>query len=203
MAGNQIPFILNQGEKVILDTSSVQYYGVGITNVGFFGGGAFSGLFGGITTSQQTKREKSFWDAQNCHVYLTNLRIVFVKAKLGFANKEAKLENVISVIPLEAIEGIYAGSKLMNPTAELSVKFLSGEINKIAFAFLSVGLSTSFKHKRGSERDEWIKTLEKCRADVTQNVPIDEEPLRILKLRYAKGEVTKDEYEQIKKELSE
>jgi hypothetical protein len=203
----QLPFLLKQGEKIILDAGSVQYYGIGITNIGFFGGGTLGRGFGGIATGTQVKREKSSLDAVNCHVYLTNSRIVFIKAKLSLLsmNKETKLENIFSEIPLEAIEGIYSGSKVLNPTVELAVKSPNGEINRIAFAFLAVTFTWTVKRKRDVERDEWIKAITKCKADLSEKLPMEnkENPLEILKLRYAKGELTKEEYDQIKKDLSE
>ncbi len=45
---------------------------------------------------------------------------------------------------------------------------------------------------------EKIKNIRKTEAPITQ-----EDPLRVLKLRYAKGEITKEEYEEIKRLLEE
>ena len=202
----KVPFILEPSEKIILDTTPVQYYGVGISNIGFFGGGQSNSLFGGVTTGMQTKREKSMWDATNCHVYLTNIRIVFVKAQVTFLGyKEKKLENVISEIPFSAIKRIGTGTKMMNPTVELSVKSPSGQIDNLVFAMLG-GVSKELKTKR----DEWVKAIEKCVAEFSKNIPGDtpktnkqneEDPLKILKLRFAKGEITSEEYQQIKDAL--
>lgn len=216
----ELPFILQEGEKLIKNASSAQYYGVGIINIGFVGGKmGGSGWFGGITTNQQKKREKSVFDAQNCHVYLTNKRIVFVKAKISLiSGKETKLENIFCDIPLEFIEGIYTGTKFkINPTIELSVRSLNGEINKLVFAFLKIGsegvfqgmknpvkgMFDAFKPARIEERDEWINLIKKYKSSSkNKNSSEIEEPLKILKFRFAKGEISKKEYNQMKKELN-
>jgi hypothetical protein len=207
IAENQLPFIFEQNEKLVLDAPLIQYYGVSIHNIGFFGGGEY-GLFGGIASSKQIKREKSIWDAETCHVYLTNLTVVFVKAKISlFSYREKKLENVISDIPLELIQGIVSGLKIVHPTIELAVKVLDGSINNIAFAFLGTveTRGSSVRHTRLLERDEWARMILQCRANASKRLPnaVDaEDPLKVLKLRYAKGEITKEEYEQMRRDLA-
>ena len=61
-----------------------------------------------------------------------------------------------------------------------------------------------------TKRDEWVKAIEKCVAEFSKNIPGDtpktnkqneEDPLKILKLRFAKGEITSEEYQQIKDAL--
>lgn len=41
----------------------------------------------------------------------------------------------------------------------------------------------------------------KIEAKKENNNKIDDDPLKVLKLRYAKGEITKIEYEQMKKDI--
>lgn len=202
-APQEIPFLLRQGEVVLLDASSIQYYGVGIENIGFIAGGVSDfGLFGGVTSNWQKKREKSMLDMQWCHVYLTNLRIIFVEAKTGFfSSKETKLGKLFSEIPLGTIEGVYAGTKLGNPTTELSVKSTGGEIDKIAFCFSWVS-----GELRIQERDNWIKSILRYKSDLQKNNSNEDkrvDPLQIIRLRYAKGEITKEQYEQMRHALSE
>jgi len=200
-AENEPPFILGQQEKLVLDAPHMTYFGVSVHNIGAFGGGTYSGLFGGLTSSKQVKREKSIWDAIPCHAYVTNLRVLFVKAKRNIlSGRDTKLQNVISDISLDSIEGIVSGAKLGSPTVELAVKFPDGSINNIAFAFLALG----FNKPRLAERDEWIKMIGQCRANVPKSLSTaadHDDPLKVLKLRYAKGEITKEEYEQMRRDL--
>lgn len=216
MPEQESPFILKHGETIIRDASSIEYYGVAIQSTGFIGGGMFGGLFGGITSSTQKTLQKSIYNAESCHVYLTNRRLVFVKAKRNIlTHKETKIENIFSEIPLELIGGVYEGKKLYQPTVDLSVKSPSGEINTIAFAFLQVGFRAVLNRPtlgggidmsgRVTARDEWIKLIINCKSNLLKDVSRgnSEEPIEILKLRYAKGEITKEEYDQMKTTLTE
>lgn len=210
MSGD-LPFILREGEEVIKEASVIQYYGVGIVTVGLGGGGiSSSGLAGGIMTSKQHKREKSIFDSTNCHAYLTNERIVFIKAYFNLSvSKEKGLENIFSDISLEYIEGIYPSTKLKtHTTIDLSVRSPDGTINKISFAFLDSAAGMGLKrYKRAVERDDFIAAIEEQRKRSCDNKPnqlsqssvrSDEDPIKLLKIRYAKGEITKEEYEEMK-----
>ena len=210
MDENPLPFILRQGEQLLLDAPSIHYHGVGVENIGFFGGGASGALFGGVAYSEQKKREKSIWDAQFCHAYLTNLRAVFVKAKTSLfssGNRETKLENVISDVDIQTVQGIVSGKKWWDPTVELAVKLPDGSVNNIAFAFLRISSegSASGGHPRLPERDEWVRMIHQCVENPLKSpasVGDEEDPLRVLKLRYAKGEITKEQYEDMRRDLA-
>ncbi len=206
----EVPFFLQTDENIIKDASVIQYYGFGIINVGF-GGGAIgdSGFGGGIFTSKQHKREKSVFDAVNCHVYLTNKRLVFVKASINLgATEETGLDTIFSDIPLNLIESIKPDTKFMvHATIDLSVRTPSGEINKISFAFIDTGGKKSLmsfeRYRRQPERDEFLKLIELYRQKIHENIEKPkikddaEDPLKIIKLRYAKGEITKEEYNEM------
>lgn len=208
MTMNQPPFILQRNEKLVMDASSVYYYGVSIHYDGTFVGGAFSSLFGGIASTKQVKREKSWFDSVQCHVYLTDLRIVFVKAKTGlFSTKEKGLENVVSEIPLELIQAIVSGKKMLDPTVELAVKAPDGSTNNVAFSFIGTfdRTTSANEHTRLLERDEWAQAILRHRENISErssNAGDAEDPLKILKLRYAKGEITKEEYDQMRRDLA-
>ena len=109
---------------------------------------------------------------------------------------------LISEVPLELIQGIVSGKKTLNPTIELAVKVPDGSTNNIVFAFVGVtDYSTSpHKHTRLLERDKWAQMILECRDSISKRLSdtVDgEDPLKVLKMRYAKGEITKEEYEQI------
>jgi len=207
----ELPFLLQEGENLVKDAALMLYFGVGIMNIGYAGGGISSlGLGGGVITSKQYKREKSVFDSTPCHVYLTNNRIVFVKAKLTITfTKEKSLENIFSDIPLESIEGLYPGTKFkQHATIDLSVRSPKGEMDTISVAFLDQAAGMGLKrYKRAPERDNFINALEEQRKKLisAKKIPADlsskksdEDPLRLLKVRFAKGEITKDEYEEMK-----
>lgn len=206
---DKLPFYLQPGEEIVKDAPVIQYFGIGIINIGF-GGGAIgdSGFGGGIFSSKQHKREKSIFDAESCHAYLTNKRIAFVRAFFDFAvTKETGLDTLFSDIPLNAIEGIQPGTKFfLHTTIDLSVRSSTGEINKISFAFLdSAGKSETgenTRYKRTKERDEFLRLIEEGRHNFvnTTITPVEkntEDPIKILKIRFAKGEITKEEYEEM------
>ncbi|MBI2075636.1 MAG: SHOCT domain-containing protein [Candidatus Aenigmarchaeota archaeon] len=61
----------------------------------------------------------------------------------------------------------------------------------------------AFKPARIEERDEWINLIKKYKSSSkNKNSSEIEEPLKILKFRFAKGEISKKEYNQMKKELN-
>lgn len=208
----KLPFYLQPNEEIVKDAAVIQYYGVGIINIGF-GGGAIgeSGFGGGIFTSKQQKREKSVLDATNCHVYLTNKRLVFVRAAFSMnltAINEVAQETIFSDIQLNTIEGIIPGTKFMlHATIDLSVRAPTGEINKISFAFLdNAGRSARdmfARNRRVAERDEFLKLIEIKKkqfhetATKSQIKEDGEDPIKILKIRLAKGEITKMEYDEM------
>ncbi len=186
-----LPFILQRGEKLIRDVQA-QYFGVALVSIGVVGGNVSgSNWFGGVSRSKLVKREKSIADAQNCHAYLTNRRIVFVKRTIT-----GKLQGIFNDIHLENIQGIYSSTKfLVMPTVDLAVRSPSGEIDKIAFAFQKI-------ENKVEERDKWVKLIKQYKGSASSEaVEDDETPLKILKLRYAKGEISKKEFEKMKKEF--
>lgn len=211
-SSTKLPFYLLPDEEIVKDAAVIQYYGIGIITVGF-GGGAIgdSGFGGGIFTSKQQKREKSVLDATNCHVYLTNKRLVFVKAAFSMnltAINEVAQETIFSDIPLNSIEGITPGTKFMiHATIDLSVRAPTGEINTISFAFLdNAGRSARdmfARNRRVAERDEFLKLIESKRQQfhdtaIKSQIKEDvEDPIKILKIRLAKGEITKEEYDEM------
>jgi hypothetical protein len=182
-------------------------------NVSLAAGGITDyGLGGGLVTSKQHKREKSVFDAINCHVYLTNIRLVFVKASFNLSvTEEKKLEGIFSDIDLSTIEGIVPGTKFnIHSTIDLSVRSPNGEINKISVAFLDTGgkikRSMFSRYVRAPERDAFLESIQlniKKKTEGTEsNVKSEfsnDEPLKILKIRFAKGEISREEYEEMSK----
>lgn len=210
------PFRLQPNENIVEDAPVMQYFGVAMINVALAGGGiGDSGFGGGIVTSKQHKREKSIFDAKNCHVYLTNKRLVFVNAVFNIrATEEKRLEGIFSDIDLSTIEGLTPSTKFkLHSTIDLSVRSASGEFDKISFSFLDQGGKNpkAFGSKRRfQERDEFLQLIQETINNDTSESELqqmnrpeisNEDPLTVLKVRFAKGEISKEEFEEISKLL--
>lgn len=154
-----LTFILQKGEKILKEVAKVQYAGVTIQNIGgAIGSGLGHGLGGGLFSSQQIKREGSVFDAKLVHLYLTNKRLIFCKTKFaGFWANEERIGVPILEIEYKQIKGIITGSKLGNPSIELSMASPKGEIDNIKFWFFGTILGI----KRGKERDEVLELIKK------------------------------------------
>lgn len=151
-----LPFLLEKGEKIILDVPSVFFSGVGYVNIGFAGGAVGqSGLGGGMFSGKQVKREGSVFDAKPTHVYLTNKRIVFCKAKISmFTKKEKEVGNPITEINYNKIKGMSKTNKLGNAAIDIAVARDAGEIDNLKFWFM-----TPFEHTK--QRDQVFEEIKK------------------------------------------
>ena len=200
---SEAPFLLKQDEQIITDSTYILYYGVGYATTGFYSAGMAHGLIGGISTAYTRKMEKSIHNAVDCHPYLTNKRLVFLKSNISLlTGKETKIEGIMSDIPLENIEAAIPSTKfLFNPTIDVSVRSANGEIDLISFAFLV----RSIFQERTDERDNFLELLKKhwnmarARAKVSTN---GEDPINIIKNRLAKGEITFEQYQKMMEVLS-
>lgn len=196
----QIPFLLQSGEKVLRVVKDSFFYGIGIVNFGTFAGGSGS-VFGGVSSSTTKKREKSIWDSHPCFGYLTNQRLVFV------ALKHDQPEKVSCTIPLDLVEAANPGTKLSMPTVDISVKQPTGEVNVVSFDLRPERTGFFGRKPRNQERDDWIVEIKKVREDYlsaqSKSKTNSDDPLAILRIRYAKGEISKAEYEEMQKLLNQ
>lgn len=219
---SELPFFLQDGEKIIKEAPVVQYWGVTVLNVTSFSGGRISnsgfGLFGGTAVSRQKKVERSIRNTKLCHAFLTNRRLIFITSgKNIISGEEKKLGHIFSEIPIEIIEGVNKGKLINLSSIDLSVRAPNGEINLISLGFLKIedgGMMGSLKHPiknvinvfkstREGECEEWmnlIKNYKNNSGKLEPQIDVDS-PLKILKTRYARGEITKEEFEQMKKDL--
>lgn len=137
-----LPFLLEKNEKLIKDAASVAYSGVAYINQGHatglgssLSGGA--GLGTAFYSSKQVKREGSIWDAKTAHLYITNKRIIFVNAKIGFFdNVEKSIGMPFAEIYFKSVKGINIGEKLNSPAIDVAVANKEGNIDNIKFWFL-------------------------------------------------------------------
>ena len=153
----ELTFILQKGEKIIIDIARCQYAGVGYVMTGGAFGTQFgnTGLAGGVFGGQQMKREGSIFDSKTAHVYLTNKRIVFCKTKVGlFDNAEKEIGAPFAEIPFNVIRGLNKSTKLSCPAIDISVAGPSG-IDNVKFWFFNV------MDKREGERDKIFDLIKK------------------------------------------
>jgi len=165
-----LTFFLQKGEKVIKDCDYLQFSGVGYSTFGGFVGGG-RGVFGGLAGGHTVKTEGSVFDAKSCHMYLTNQRLVFCQADLDVTRfKERKIGNIISEIPLMAIEGVQPGTKLMlHSSIEIATRNSQGGIDKNVITFLEKGFKfLDLSAKRAPERDGWIQTIKQARENAVK-----------------------------------
>lgn len=154
----ELTFLLQKGEKILKDASRIQYAGVTMQNIGSgFGAATNNGLGSALFTSKQVKREGSIFDAKTVHLYLTNKRLIFCKAKLSlFSGPEKEVGLPIAEIYYTKIKGINISTKLTHMAIDLAVDSGAGSIDNVKFWFLSDG-----KDKRENERNEFLGLIKK------------------------------------------
>lgn len=151
-----LPFILQKSEKVAKDVGSIYYSGTGYVTVGGVIGTSQSNIGTSIFSGQQYKREGSIWDSKPAHIYITNKKIVFCNAKIGFLDrKEKSVGTPFSEIDYKNVKAINKSSKLGNPAIDLSIAGQGSNIDNIKFWFLGT------EQERGKERDNIFSLIKK------------------------------------------
>lgn len=185
-----LPFIL-QNDECFLKKIGFQYIGNEIittsSSMGLYG----SGLFAGMGTAKTRKKKAGGIFAT---AYFTNKRLVVTETqfKLFGGTKEG---DIISMIGYDKIQGITPRKFIRAHNIDLVVKDHDGSIANIT---LNIG-------PKEKERDELIKIIQDNREKlIHKGETVDKkleltDPLQILKIRLAKGEISEKEF----KELSE
>ena len=193
---NELPFLLQPDERLEATAMNMQYRGPTMITSTLGGGLGGDHLFGGIATSKSQKRENSAFDAKSCDCYLTNHRLVLVKhgSKGGIAGN----------IPLKAIQALSAGSFISGQNIQLSFQGAQGVDNA---SIIFVAKLYGDDRLRKAERDVFLtRTRELLDLGLkTSAVPVAapaEDPMQVLKMRLAKGEITPQQFEEMKKLLS-
>ena len=133
-------------------------------------------------------------------IILTSKRLVIFQKK-GLINQSYKK---VVEIPLEEIAECYSDVSYM---AGCRMKFCltNGEEGMITFpssgANLLLGGADSHVQSQKAHTDRWINAINMAKKDKEKSET--EDPLKLLQLRLAKGEISKEEYEELKKLLDE
>jgi len=187
---NDLPFKLNNNEYVIFNTFSfyIPYF---LKSSGSHFGIYSGGIFGGSSSSKASYIRGEITDGIISHVYLTNQRLILCKAGYSLFKGNTSIGDMYKSFDLNIINGVYLGKK---GRKKYEVEIEAGD------KFL---LDFDDKHEIGlhfyNELEDLILKLKNIDKYKEENIITD--AMEILKLRYAKGEITKEQYEEMKNTL--
>ena len=196
-----LPCILRNGEKLLRENYCSYYgeretFGTKGSGVGLVGK---SGFAFGLSRSKSVQRveEDGILDSKPCVAYLTNQRII-----LYFHS-----ENRFVQYPLDKLIGIdiQEGGWIHSRKLKFSIDDTSGLGNSFRLGYLYPVLADDWMHciklliakqsTNGSASDQ-----KEIRANTEPTVG---DPLQVLKVRFARGEISKDEYLEMKELLED
>jgi len=190
-----IPFYLENNEELV-DITDVFYIGNKIVmesaSFGLYG----HGLMGSVSSGSFSEKPDK---GRFCTCYLTNRRLVFFehKTKIAFLGSVSQTKELFSIIYLDNIESINKHDFFKAKYIDLSIKNETKGIIKISY-YCDI-------HKNDVDRDEYIKMLTNTRELYIKNKNVINDkniPIDVLNMRLAKGEISIEEYEKLKKVLS-
>lgn len=208
-----VPFCLSDGEQVIRTTDGIIWSGTGagrlhVGDAGFGSLVSVSAILSTVGTMLVKKVSKKI-DRKTVHVYLTSERLVFMSTSatatvnLHVPGGTPSDANMLYEIPFENIKVISPVVRLGAPSIEIQKGSPQGHIDALA-----LGFSKGDDIDNAKERDEWLRLVEDCRTELDsrrlapeRQVSSPEDPVRILKLRYARGEISKELYREMMAEL--
>lgn len=209
----EVPFCLSDGEQVIRDADGIIWSGAGAGRMHIWDAGtgslvSVSAILSTVGTMMVKKVSKKI-DRKMVHVYLTSERLVFMNSSatavvnLHLPGETPSDTNMLYEIPLETIKVISPVTRLGAPSIEIQKRSSQGIIDTLALGFSTGGDAANPK-----DRDEWLGLVEDRRTQLVRRkvaregqVVSPEDPMLILKLRYAKGEISKEQYGEMKAEL--
>lgn len=206
-------FCLSDCEQVIRDVDRIIWHGAGAgrTNLANIGTGSSATVLGILSTAgiMLVKTVSKKVDRKAIHVYLTSERLVFMNSAaiatvdLHLSGQATSGTNMLHEIPLETIKVILPVTKLGAPSIEIQTGSPLGRIDTLALSFPNRDDTSNLE-----DRDEWLRLVEECRTQLVRRkgarerqVVSPEDPALILKLRYAKGEISKEQYGEMKAAL--
>jgi len=189
----ELPFILDTDET-LLQAIDFQYFGSEVitssSNVGLYG----SGLIVGVGSSKTRKKKAGFFGGKLARAYFTNKRLIVTEKKITMFSG-VKEGEIIAIIDYDKIQGITPRKFVRAHNIDLVVKDFNGSPVSVS---LNIGSDES-------ERDQFIRLIKENREKLIHRDSKKselEDPLSILKIRLAKGEISKKEYEELSALLS-
>jgi hypothetical protein len=130
-------------------------------------------------------------------VVLTNTSLIFFQ-KIGvFRTKYKKIEET----PLEEIKECYVSSGAFSG-GTMQIVRKDGKKLEVSFgadtSSLLLGDYAEIQGSAKSKSERWVNAINLAKAKLGHD---ETDPLQLLKIRYAKGEISKTEYEEMKKVL--
>lgn len=209
----EVPFCLSDGEQVIRDADGIIWSGAGAGRMHIWdaGTGSLVSVTAILTTAgtMLVRKVSKKVDRKTVHVYLTSERLVFMNSSatavvnLHMPGETPSETSMLYEIPLEITKVILPVTRLGAPSIEIQKGSSQGHIDTLALGFSTGGDTANRK-----DRDEWLGLVEDCRSQLVRrkgsregHVVSPEDPMLILKLRYAKGEISKEQYSEMQAEL--
>ncbi len=146
------------------------------------------------TNERQILEDKGYFEGTR-KILLTNKRLIFFKKK-GFFGDYNLFEREIPLTDIS--ECTLEKSSLEGNKIRIQLK--NGENHFLIFpaklSALAFGSIYDFDQTKSSITDKWLLAI-------NQQIPknLQENPLNILQLRFAKGEISREEYEEMKQVL--
>jgi hypothetical protein len=142
----------------------------------------------------------SFGNMSNGRIVLTSKKIVILQKKGLIKQSYKKLVE----IPLEEIVEVFSEVRTLTG-CYMKFRVKGGDWGMVRFPSTGANLLVDglYGHDRSQKAvtDRWINAINIARKN-NEKFEI-EDPLKVLLLRFAKGEISKEEYEEMKKVLEE
>ncbi len=135
-------------------------------------------------------------------IYATNKKILIRNpTMLGLRESiEEILYDKITSVKLE--KGMFSSTILIRSPGLSELSRLSQSSGLIAWGRSEEGQIDALPKKKAEQLVEIIRQQMELSKKSNHNLPSEEDPLKIIKMRYAKGEITKEEFDKIKEDLS-
>ncbi|MGI0056742.1 MAG: PH domain-containing protein [Nitrosarchaeum sp.] len=134
-------------------------------------------------------------------IYATNKKILIKNpTMLGLRESIEEIQyDKITSVKLE--KGMFSSTIVIRSPGLSELNRLSKSSGLIAWGRGEEGQIDALPKKKAEELVEIIRRHMELSKNSSKNTSNDEEPLKILKMRYAKGEITKEEFDKIKEDL--
>jgi hypothetical protein len=186
-----VPFLLENGEKIIESKKNIAYFGSIVFSKGFSIGLVSMGLLSASSRSHIYKKRVDSYSGLDSDFYLTDRRII--------VSKRDSSKSIILLAFLDSIFKINQRKNLIgNNLIDLSIEDYEGGVNNIS---LLIGRDKEEINRIFIKINNSIDNYKRYKEKKEKSYKNIEDPLKILKIRYVKGEITKEQYEEMRKTI--